>query len=76
MNKERGLRAKTGVLDDPFFLPDRSNMLVDIYILLGYWFMSLEDEGGDPWGIAECVAFAERYGYTKEDYNKYLSTII
>ncbi len=37
--------------------------------------MSIEDEGGDPWRSEECVDMANKYGYTKEDYDRYLSTI-
>lgn len=50
-------------------------MLNDIKILIGHWFSALKDEGGEPWEIEECINMANKYGYTKEDYKKYLNTI-
>lgn len=48
----------------------------DIKLLLGKWFSALEDEGADPWVDKDCVAMANKYWYTEEDYKKYLSTIV
>lgn len=48
----------------------------DIKLLLGKWFSALEDEGADPWVEKDCMAMANKYWYTKEDYKKYLSTIV
>ncbi len=47
----------------------------DIKFLIGAWFVALEDEGGDPWRNKGCVDMANKYGYTREDYDRYLSTI-
>jgi hypothetical protein len=47
----------------------------DIKLLLGKWFSALEDEGVDPWMNEECVKMANKYWYTKDDYQKYLNTI-
>lgn len=47
----------------------------DIKILLGHWFSALEDEGVDPWMLKESADMANKYGYTKDDYQKYLNTI-
>lgn len=48
----------------------------DINKLIGYWFSALEDEGCEPWKNEECINMARKYGYTMEDYKKYLSTIV
>lgn len=48
----------------------------DLKLLLGKWFSALEDEGADPWVEKDCMAMANKYWYTKEDYKKYLSTIV
>ena len=48
----------------------------DIKKLIGYWFSALEDEGCEPWENEECINMARKYGYTREDYEKYLSTIV
>lgn len=48
----------------------------DIKLLLGKWFSALEDEGADPWVEKDCMAMANKYWYTKEDYKKYLNTIV
>lgn len=48
----------------------------DIKKLIGYWFSALEDEGCEPWKNEECINMARKYGYTSEDYKKYLSTIV
>lgn len=48
----------------------------DIKLLLGKWFSALEDEDADPWVEKDCMAMANKYWYTKEDYKKYLSTIV
>lgn len=50
-------------------------VLKDIEFLIGSWFSALEDEGCDPWENKECVNMANKYEYTKEDYNNYLRTI-
>ena len=47
----------------------------DIELLLGRWFLALEDTGCDPWEIKECVEMADQYVYTKADYKKFLRTI-
>lgn len=51
-------------------------LVKDIKKLIGYWFCALEDEGADPWCIDECNSIAKKYGYTIEDYQKYLRTIV
>ncbi len=35
--------------------------------------ISVEDEGGDPRRSEECVDMVNKYGYTKEDYERYLN---
>ena len=50
-------------------------MYSDIKDLIGYLFSALEDEGCEPWEIEECVNIANKYEYTKEDYQNYLRTI-
>lgn len=50
-------------------------ILNDIEFLIGNWFCVLEDEGYDPWENEECISMANKYGYTKEDYQKYCSKI-
>lgn len=50
-------------------------LLKDIEFLIGHWFSALEDEGCEPWEAEECINMANKYGYTKEDYQKYLYTI-
>lgn len=47
----------------------------DIKLLLGNWFLALEDEGVDPWMNEDCMIMAKKYLYVKEDYEDYLSTI-
>lgn len=47
----------------------------DIKMLIGYWFCALEDGGVSPWTDKECVEMANKYRYTKDDYNEYLSTL-
>ncbi len=47
----------------------------DIKTLMFQWFMALEDEGVDPWEQQPCVIMAERYHYTKDDYDDYLSSL-
>ena len=51
-------------------------LVKDIKKLIGYWFAALEDEGAYPWDLDECNNMARKYGYTMEDYKKYLSTIV
>ena len=48
----------------------------DIKLLIGRWFLALEDECVDPWTLEECAEIAKKYWYTKEDYKKYLNTIV
>lgn len=50
-------------------------LVEDIKKIIGYWFSALEDEGVYPWCVDECSSIARKYGYTMEDYKKYLSTI-
>lgn len=50
-------------------------MLEDIKYLIGCWFSALEDEGCEPWEAEECVNMANKYGYTMEDYRKFLRTV-
>lgn len=50
-------------------------ILKDIEFLIGSWFSALEDEGGNPWENEECMSMANKYGYTKEDYQKYCRKI-
>ena len=52
-----------------------NELLNDIETLLGKWFIALEDEGVEPWGVDDCVSMAEKYGYTKEDYFNFKRTI-
>ena len=47
----------------------------DIKLLIGRWFLALEDEGVEPWEAEECVNMANKHHYTEEDYREYLSTI-
>lgn len=54
----------------------KNEVVKDIKKLIGYWFSALEDEGCEPWENEECVNMARKYGYTSEDYQKYLSTIV
>lgn len=54
----------------------KDEMVQDIKKLISCWFCALEDEGCGPWDDEECVNMARKYGYTKEDYQKYLSTIV
>lgn len=48
----------------------------DIKKLIGYWFSALEDEGCEPWENEESINIARKYGYTREDCEKYLSAIV
>ena len=54
----------------------KDEMVKDIKKLIGCWFSALEDEGCEPWENEECINMARKYGYTSEDYKKYLSTIV
>lgn len=54
----------------------KDEMVKDIKKLIGYWFSALEDEGCEPLDDKECINMARKYGYTIEDYQKYLSTIV
>ena len=47
----------------------------DIKLLIGEWFLALEDEGVVPWVKKECVDIANRYHYTEENYKEYVNTI-
>ena len=47
----------------------------DIKLLIGRWFLALEDEGVYPWADEECVEMANKHHYTKEDYREYLGAI-
>ena len=46
-------------------------LLDDIEFLIGNWFSALEDEGYDPWEDEVCMGIANKYEYTREDYQKY-----
>ncbi len=50
-------------------------ILNDIEFLIGSWFSALEDEGCDPWEDEVCMSMANKYEYTREDYQKYCSKI-
>lgn len=50
-------------------------ILKDIEFLIGNWFCALEDEGCEPWEDEVCISMANKYGYTKEDYQKFLRKI-
>lgn len=52
-----------------------SNQNKDIKLLIGRWFLALEDEGVEPWEVKECIEMANRHHYTEEDYREYLNTI-
>ncbi len=52
-----------------------SNQNKDIKLLIGRWFLALEDEGVYPWADEECVEMANKHHYTEEDYKEYLGTI-
>ena len=52
-----------------------NEMYSDIKDLIGYWFSTLEDEGCEPCKTEKCVNIANKYEYTKEDYQNYLRTI-
>ena len=47
----------------------------DIKLFISKWFVALEDEGVDPWKQDDCVRVANKYWYTKEDYQKYVRTL-
>lgn len=48
----------------------------DIKQLIGKLFCTLEDESVDPWSAEDCISIANKYWYTKEDYKKYLNTLV
>lgn len=48
----------------------------DIKLLIGKWFVALEDEGINPWTNEECVEIADKHWYTEEDYKSYLRTLV
>lgn len=47
----------------------------DIRVLISRWFAALEDEGVNPWRDEECVAMANKYQYTTQDYQDFLRTL-
>ena len=53
----------------------KDRMLEDIKTIIGYWFCALEDEGVDPQEDPNCMEFAEKYGFTKDDYDNFLRNI-
>lgn len=57
-------------------ISSKDEMVQDIKKLIGYWFCALEDVGCEPWENEKCINMARKYGYTSEDYKKYLSTIM
>ncbi|KAI4445262.1 hypothetical protein C823_007769 [Eubacterium plexicaudatum ASF492] len=46
-------------------------ILHDIEFLIGSWFSALEDEDCNPWENEVCMDMANKYEYTREDYQKY-----
>ena len=54
---------------------ETEEMLKDIHILIGNWFLALEDECCDPWDISKCISIAKKYNYTMKDYKEFLKTI-
>lgn len=51
------------------------DIMKDIHFLLSSWFVALEDEGVNPWEQEECVAMANRYQYTLQEYQAFLRTL-
>ena len=47
----------------------------DLKELFSWWFSALDDEGIDPWRDEECVAMANKYQYTTQDYQDFLRTL-
>lgn len=47
----------------------------DIKLLISRWFSALEDEGVNPWRDEDCVAMADKYQYTMQDYQDFLRTL-
>ena len=48
----------------------------DIKMLIGKWFVALEDEGINPWMDEECMKIANKHYYTEADYKSYLRTLV
>ncbi len=48
----------------------------DIKMLIGKWFVALEDEGINPWMNEECMEIANKHYYTEVDYKSYLRTLV
>ena len=48
----------------------------DIKMLIGKWFVALEDEGVNPWMNEECMEIANKHYYTEVDYKSYLRTLV
>ena len=61
----------------PFSVEERKSADIkrDIKLLLSRWFLALEDEGVNPWRDEECVAMANKYQYTTQDYQDFLRTL-
>lgn len=51
------------------------DIMKDIHFLLSSWFVALEDEGINPWEQEECVAMANKYQYTTQEYQAFLRTL-
>ena len=66
--------SHTRVLKELNDIIDKQNK--DIKLLIGRWRSALEDEGVEPWMMEEYVSMANKYGYTEEDYEEYLNTIV
>lgn len=47
----------------------------DIKFLISCWFSLLDDESIDPWRREECVAIANKYQYTPQDYEAFLRSL-
>jgi len=56
-------------------LDSMNEMFNDIHFLINNWFCALEDEGCDPWEDEDCIKIAQKYGYTRKDYQNFLNTI-
>ncbi len=71
------LSYKPGDVSVELHTSDNSQPLIeqDIKFLISRWFTSLEDEGVDPWQNDECVAMANKYQYTMQDYQDFLRTL-
>ena len=84
------ISRKTATFIDDVYVSSDSNLCIiplpieerksvdvkrDIKLLISRWFSSLEDEGVNPWQDEDCVAMADKYQYTVQDYQEFLRTL-